>query len=92
MYLLGMRLYFPLPAAIFWVLVITAISVLVFQIVKFSQPVYEPLLVIEVLMLGIALHLIHIVPFYGMLATDPLRFLTILRSTAEAGIVLSDQS
>lgn len=91
MYLLGMRLYFPLPAAVFWVLVITAISALVFQIVKFSQPVYEPLLVIEVLMLSIALHLVHIVPFYAMPATDPLRFLAILKSTAEAGIVLSDQ-
>lgn len=91
MYLLGMRLYFPLSAAIFWVLVITAISVLVFQIVKFSQPVYEPLFVIEVLMLSTALHLTHIVPFYGMLATDPLRFLAILKTTAEAGSVLSDQ-
>lgn len=86
-----MRLYFPLPPAVFWVLIITAISVILFQIVRIPQPAYEPLLLVEILILGITLHMIHIIPFYGMPTTDSLRCMWIVNETVEHGIVTPDR-
>ncbi len=90
-YLLGMRLYSPLPTAVFWVLVITAISAMVFQIARVPWPGYEPLLVVEILMFSIILHMIHLVPHYGFSGFDSLRNLMVVRETIEQGMLSPDR-
>jgi len=89
-YFVGLRLYTPLPTPVFWVLIISAIGLIVFQIVRIPWPGYEPILIVEIVILGIALHMAYIVPFYGLPTSDSLRLLALTREIAAPGIVVPD--
>jgi len=84
-YLLAMRSYSPLPSAVFWVAVVTAILVVVFQIIRAPWPHYEVVLITEILLLGIALRMIYQIPYPGLSGTDSYNEVWVLRNTLEHG-------
>lgn len=90
-YLLGMRFYSPMPTAVFWVLIITAIAAIVFQIVRIPWPNHEPLLVAEILLFGMTLHLIYQIPLYRFTGHDPIQYFNLARQIIENGILLPDK-
>ena len=86
-YLLAMRFYFPLPIAVFWVAVITAILIIVFQITQIPWPGYKGFLLAEILILGIALHTVYQIPFYGFYGSDSYENMMVVREILEHGII-----
>jgi hypothetical protein len=86
-----MRLYTPLPTAVFWVLVITAISIIVFQIVRIPWPGYEPILITEIIVLAATLHLVYLIPFYRFTGHDVVQYMNLAEQISKYGMVMADR-
>ena len=84
-YLLRVRLYAPLPNAVFWFSTYTAILAIVFQITRIPWRGHEGFLVAEILILGIALHLGFQITIYGLCDSDSYRIIEMVREILEHG-------
>jgi len=87
-YLLGMRFYSPPPMALFWVTAVTAVLIVVYQITQIQWHGYEGLLLAEIIMLGIALHTVYQIPFYGIYDSDSYETMVQVRRVLEFGGIM----
>lgn len=88
-YLLAMRLHFPLPTAVFWAAIFMATLAIVFQITQIPWPGYEGLLLVEILILGIALHAVYQIPFYGIYDSDSYENMLVIRQILDQGVIMT---
>ena len=70
LYLLSVRLYIPLPSALYWVSVVTAILSVIFQVINLPPSNDFKLLLFEVIVLSFSLDLTFLIPLYGFGETD----------------------
>jgi len=74
--------------ALFWVTAVTAVLIVVYQITQIQWHGYEGLLLAEIIMLGIALHTVYQIPFYGIYDSDSYETMVQARRVLEFGGIM----